>query len=83
LGIDKHFFYKTIDCGYNREAVNEILDEIVKITNETVEGEEVTYSFDVHKVTETRLKNVAHNVRRIEYLKIIDDIIPHWPRKVG
>jgi transposase len=46
LGIHQHFYYKTIERGYNREAVNEILDEIVIITNETVEGKETTYSFD-------------------------------------
>jgi hypothetical protein len=46
LGIHKHFSYKTIERGYDREAVNEILDEIIKITNETIEGKETTYSFD-------------------------------------
>ncbi len=46
LGIHQHFSYKTIERGYDREAVNEILDEIVIITNETVKGKETTYSFD-------------------------------------
>jgi hypothetical protein len=36
---------------------------------------------DVRKVTETPLKNAAHNVRRIEYLEIMDDITLHWARK--
>ena len=36
---------------------------------------------DARKVTETRLKNVAHNVRIIGYLDIIDGIVPHWPHK--
>ena len=38
---------------------------------------------DARKVTEIRLKNVAHNVRRIGYLEIMDGIIPHWPSKAG
>ncbi|MGP8319695.1 MAG: hypothetical protein ACT6FD_02745 [Methanosarcinaceae archaeon] len=33
---------------------------------------------DAYRVTETQLKNVAHNVRRIGYLEIMDDIVPHW-----
>ena len=36
---------------------------------------------DVHKVTETPLKNAAHNIRRIEYIEIMDDITLHWARK--
>jgi len=43
LGIDRHFSYKTIERGYDRELVNKILDEIVVITNES---EEDTFSFD-------------------------------------
>ncbi|PXF62011.1 MAG: hypothetical protein C4B59_01980 [Candidatus Methanogaster sp.] len=46
LGIDCHFSYKTIERGYDREPVNKILDEIVVIANESVEGEEETFSFD-------------------------------------
>lgn len=46
LGISEHFSYKTIERGYDREAINEILDEVTNITNECVEGEEVTFSFD-------------------------------------
>lgn len=29
------------------------------------------------------LKIVGHNVRRIGYLEIIDDITSHWPREGG
>ena len=39
LGIGCHFSYKTIDRGYDRDPVNKILDEIVVITNESIEGE--------------------------------------------
>jgi len=33
LGISKHFSYKTIERGYDKETVNDILDEVTKITN--------------------------------------------------
>ena len=46
LGIGQHFSYKTIERGYDREPVNEILDEVNRILNGTVEGTEVTFSFD-------------------------------------
>ena len=46
LGISRHFSYKTIERGYDREAVNEILDEVTRITNESLEGRETTFSFD-------------------------------------
>jgi len=42
LGISSSFSYKTIERGYDRERVNEILDEIVVITNESVKGKEET-----------------------------------------
>lgn len=46
LGIPKHFSYKTIERGYDREPVNQILDEVMKISNKCVEGEEDTFSTD-------------------------------------
>jgi len=46
LGISRHFSYKTIERGYDREAVNEILDEVTRIANETVEGKERMFAFD-------------------------------------
>jgi len=46
LGIGRHFSYKTIERGYDRKAVNEILDEVTRIVNETVEGKEKQFAFD-------------------------------------
>ena len=46
LGIGRHFSYKTIERGYDREAVNEILDEVTRITNESLDGRELMFSFD-------------------------------------
>ncbi len=59
LGISEHFSYKTIERGYDREAVNDILDEIVKITNESVEGKETTFSFDGTGFSASNKENYA------------------------
>jgi len=59
LGISSHFSYKTIERGYNREQVNEILDEIVVITNESVEGKEDTFSFDGTGFSASNKENYA------------------------
>ena len=59
LGIDHHFSYKTIERGYDREPVNKILDEIVVITNESVEGKEETFSFDGTGFSASNKENYA------------------------
>ena len=59
LGINRHFSYKTIERGYDREAVNEILDEVTRITNETVKGKEVTFSFDGTGFSASNKENYA------------------------
>ncbi|PXF54498.1 MAG: hypothetical protein C4B59_17795 [Candidatus Methanogaster sp.] len=30
------------------------------------------------KETETQLKLVGHNIRRVGYLEIMSDVVPHW-----
>ena len=59
LGIDRHFSYKTIERGYDREPVNKILDEIVVITNESIEGKEMTFSFDGTGFSASNKENYA------------------------
>ena len=59
LNISCHFSYKTIERGYDREPVNEILDEIVVITNESVEGKETTFSFDGTGFSSSNKENYA------------------------
>ena len=59
LGISCHFSYKTIERGYDREPVNKILDEIVVITNESIEGKEVTFSFDGTGFSASNKENYA------------------------
>jgi hypothetical protein len=38
---------------------------------------------DPRKATESKLKLVAHDIRRIGYIEILYDMKPHWPRKRG
>jgi len=59
LGIGHHFSYKTIERGYDRDSVNKILDEIVVITNESVEGKEETFSFDGTGFSASNKENYA------------------------
>ena len=35
------------------------------------------------KENETRLKLVGHNIRRVGYLEIMGDVVPHWRRSAG
>ena len=35
---------------------------------------------DPRKETETRLKLVAHDIRRVGYLEILEDVVPDWRR---
>lgn len=64
LGIEGHFSYKTIERGYDREAVNAILDEAMRVSNAPVEGLEHAFSID-GSGTPTRMKqNYAHDRER-------------------
>jgi len=69
LGVHRHFSYKTIERGYDREAVNEILNEIIKITNETVEDKEETYSFDGTGFSASNKENYAAKRQKQSYKK--------------
>jgi transposase len=59
LGISSSFSYKTIERGYDRDRVNEILDEIIVITNESVGGKEETFSFDGTGFSASNKENYA------------------------
>jgi transposase len=67
LGIDRHFSYKTIERGYDREPVNKILDEIVVITNENVESKEETFSFDGTGFSASNKENYARFATKTEF----------------
>lgn len=64
LGIRDTFSYKTIERGYDREAVDEILDEVFELSNVPVEGRETVFSID-GSGTPTRMRqNYAHDRER-------------------
>jgi len=46
LGLQESFSYKTIERGYDRETVNEILNEALRLTNAPVKGLEKVFSID-------------------------------------
>jgi transposase len=64
LGIARHFSYKTIERGYDRKAVNEILDEVTRIINETVEGKEKRFAFDGTGFSGSTKENYAEKRRK-------------------
>lgn len=64
---------------YHMRSISETVNSMVKCRF----GVPLRKRLDARKATETQLKNVAHNVRRIGYLEIMDGIIPHWSRKGG
>lgn len=55
LGIRSTFSYKTIERGYDREAVNELLDEVRALSNVPIQGLEEAFSID-GTGTPTRMK---------------------------
>jgi transposase len=64
LGIERAFSYKTVERGYDHEAVNEILDEVFALTNAPVKGLEDVFSID-GSGTPTRMRqNYAHDRER-------------------
>ena len=64
----EHYHMRSISETFNSMVMARFVDPLRK-------------RLDARKVTETRVKNVAHNVRRIGYLEIVDGIVPHWPCK--
>jgi len=62
---------------YHMRSISETVNSMVMARF----GDPLRKRLDARKVTETRLRNVAHNVRGIGYLEIIDGIVSHWPCK--
>ena len=64
LGIEGRFSYKTIERGYDREAVNDILDEALRVSNVPIEGLERTFSIDGSGTPTRMMQNYAHDRER-------------------
>jgi transposase len=59
LGISREFSYKTIERGYDREAVNRLLDKVLELTNVPVQGLERVFSADGTGMPSSRKENYA------------------------
>ena len=59
LGISRDFSYKTIERGYDRESVNEILNEVDLVANEMVDEDERIYSTDGTGLSSSNKVNYA------------------------
>jgi transposase len=62
---------------YHMRSISETVNSMVKCRF----GATLRKRLDPRKSTETKLKLVAHDIRRIGYIEILDGIKPHWPRK--
>ena len=59
LGVSREFSYKTIERGYDREAVNRLLDKVVELTNVPIQGLEKVFSVDGTGMPSSRKENYA------------------------
>jgi transposase len=59
LGISREFSYKTIERGYDRAAVNRLLDEVLALTNRPIEGLEKVFAPDGTGFPSSRKENYA------------------------
>lgn len=64
LGVSREFSYKTIERGYDRTAVNRILDEVVALTNAPVQGLEKVFAPDGTGFPTSRKQNYADHRQR-------------------
>ncbi len=62
---------------YHMRSISETVNSMIKCRF----GTTLRKKLDPRKATETKLKNVAHDIRRIGYIEILNDIKPKWPRK--
>lgn len=59
---------------YHMRSISETVNSMVKCRF----GATLRKRLDPRKATETKLKLVAHDIRRIGYIEILDGIKPHW-----
>jgi transposase len=64
LGLSREFSYKTIERGYDRSAVNRILDEVVALTNAPLQGLEKVFAPDGTGFPTSRKENYADHRQR-------------------
>lgn len=86
LGISSEFSYKTIERGYDPERTKKILDEVLKIMNESGNSEENVFSTDGTGDPSTMKVNYEsrRSQQRIDKEKNRDmksDAFPHTERE--
>ncbi len=59
LRISREFIYKTIERGYDLEAVNRLLGKVVELTNVPIQGLEKVFSVDGTGMPSSRKENNA------------------------
>ena len=61
---------------YHKRSISETVNSMIECRF----GKRVMKKLKARKKTETYLKGVAHNIRRVGYLEIIDGLPPVWPK---
>ena len=60
--------------NYHMRSISETVNSMVKCRF----GAPLRKRLESRKETETRLKLVGHNIRRVGYLEVMGDVVPHW-----
>ena len=60
--------------NYHMRSISETVNSMVKCQF----GAPLRRRLNSRKETETRLKLVGHNIRRVGYLEVMGDVMPHW-----
>jgi hypothetical protein len=64
---------------YHMRSISETVNSMVRCRF----GAPLRKRLDPRKETETKLKLVAHDIRRIGYIEILEGVKPHWTRHGG
>ena len=62
---------------YHMRSISETVNSMVKCRF----GAPLRKRLESRKETETQLKLVGHNIRRVGYLEVMGDVVPHWRRQ--
>ena len=62
---------------YHMRSISETVNSMVKCRF----GAPLRKRLESRKETETRLKLVGHNIRRVGYLEVMGVVVPHWRRQ--
>ncbi len=63
--------------AYHKRSISEMVNSMLRCRF----GAPSNKRLDPRRESQTRLKLIAHDVRRMGYLEAFEDTTPHWPRK--